>query len=63
MNAEQIKDREVGADYIMPDPAPSDAKRTSDAGAAIDRFQAFMREHPIPAGAIDVEALIEEGRS
>ena len=45
------------------DLVPSEATRPADAGAAIDRFQAFMREHPIPAGAIDIKALIEEGRS
>ena len=44
------------------DLVPSKAMRSADAGAAIDRFQAFMREHPVP-GRIDVKALIEEARS
>ena len=44
------------------DLVPAEATRPAAASAAIDRFQAFMREHPVP-GRIDVKALIEEGRS
>ncbi len=42
---------------------PSQAARAPDAGAAIDRFHAFMRENPLKAGTADVRELIEEGRS
>jgi hypothetical protein len=56
----RAQDATVGLPEI---PRPSEATRPADAGAAIVRFQAFMREHPIRADAIDIEALIEEGRS
>jgi prevent-host-death family protein len=45
------------------DLVPSQATRVRDAGAAIDRFQAFMRENPVRTNAVDVRALIEEGRA
>ena len=42
---------------------PSVSGTSVDAAAAIDRFRAFMREHPLEArGRVDVRALIEEGR-
>jgi prevent-host-death family protein len=44
------------------DLVPSEAARPADAGAAIDRFLAFMRANPIAARNIDVKTLIEEGR-
>lgn len=44
------------------DLVPSQATRATDAGDAIDRFQAFMRENPVRTNAVDVRALIEEGR-
>ncbi len=42
---------------------PSQASSAPDAGAAIDRFQAFMRENPLKSGTVKVRELIEEGRS
>jgi prevent-host-death family protein len=45
------------------DLVPREPTHAADAGAAIDRFQTFMREHPVASGAIDIKALIEEGRS
>jgi prevent-host-death family protein len=44
------------------DLVPSEAARTVDAGVAIDRFLAFMRDNPVVARNADVKALIEEGR-
>lgn len=45
------------------DLVPSAAGIAADAAAAIDRFRAFMREHPRKARRqVDVRALIEEGR-
>ena len=45
------------------DLVPSAAGTSVDAAAAIDRFRAFMREHPLRAGEqVDVRSLIEEGR-
>lgn len=45
------------------DLVPSAAGTTLDAATAIDRFRAFMREHPLQARRrVDVRALIEEGR-
>ena len=38
------------------------AARPADAGAAIDRFLAFMRENPVAPHGAGVKALIEEGR-
>jgi prevent-host-death family protein len=46
------------------DLVPSTASRAVNAAAAVDRFRAYMREHPIDAGRrIDVRALFREGRS
>ena len=45
------------------DLVPSQASSAPDAGAAIDRFQAFMRENPLKSGTVNVRELIEEGRS
>jgi prevent-host-death family protein len=44
------------------DLVPSDAGRATDAMAAIERFQAFLRDNPVKARRIRVKALIEEGR-
>lgn len=45
------------------DLVPSASGPSVDAAAAIDRFRAFMREHPLKAGGrVDVRSLIEEGR-
>lgn len=45
------------------DLVPSAASASMDAAAAIDRFRAFMREHPLKSRhRVDVRALIEEGR-
>jgi len=45
------------------DLVPSAAGISADAAAAIDRFRAFMREHPRKARRqVDVRALVEEGR-
>ena len=45
------------------DLVPSASGTSVDAAAAIDKFRAFMREHPLKAGErADVRALIEEGR-
>jgi prevent-host-death family protein len=45
------------------DLVPSASGTSVDAAAAIDRFRAFMREHPLKArGRVDVRALTEEGR-
>lgn len=45
------------------DLVPSAAGPSVDAAAAIDRFRAFMREHPRKTGGqVDVRSLIEEGR-
>jgi prevent-host-death family protein len=44
------------------DLVPSEVARPADAGAAIDRFLAFMRENPVAARNVDVKALIEDGR-
>jgi prevent-host-death family protein len=43
------------------DLVPTKAVRAPDPQAAIEKFQAFLREHPVRGGA-DVRALIEEGR-
>ncbi len=40
---------------------PSKAARPADAAAAIERFQAFIRENPVAARGIDWRALIDEG--
>ena len=44
------------------DLVPSEFARPADAGAAIDRFLAFMRENPVAPHGASVKALIEEGR-
>lgn len=45
------------------DLVPSAVGTAVDAATAIDRFRAFMSEHPLPARSrVDVRALIEEGR-
>lgn len=42
---------------------PSEAARTTDARAAIERFQAFLRDNPIQAvRKPNIKALIAEGR-
>lgn len=45
------------------DLVPSESARPADPGAAIERFEAFMRDNPIAAQDIDVESLIDEGRA
>jgi prevent-host-death family protein len=45
------------------DLVPSQAARAPDAGAAIDRFNAFMRDNPVKANTADVRALIGDGRA
>lgn len=45
------------------DLVPSVAGTSVDAAAAVDRFRAFMREHPPRSKRrVDVRALVEEGR-
>jgi antitoxin (DNA-binding transcriptional repressor) of toxin-antitoxin stability system len=45
------------------DLVPSTAAEAVDPAAAIDRFRAFMREHPVEARRrVNVRGLIEEGR-
>jgi prevent-host-death family protein len=43
------------------DLVPSEADSRKDPAAAIDKFLAFKKAHPIRA-RIDIKALIEEGR-
>lgn len=43
------------------DLVPSEAGRHRDPSAAIDRFLAFKKDHPVRTKA-DIKALIEEGR-
>lgn len=43
------------------DLVPSEAERRKDTGAAIERFLAFKKAHPVSAN-VDIKALIEEGR-
>ena len=45
------------------DLVPAEAARPGNAAAAIERFQAFMRENPVAARNIDVRELIDEGRA
>lgn len=40
---------------------PSQSQEPKDVGAAIDKFLAFMRAHPVRAH-VDIKALMEEGR-
>jgi prevent-host-death family protein len=45
------------------DLVPSAAAAAPDPAAAIDRFRAFLRDHPVKArDRIDVHTLVEEGR-
>jgi len=44
------------------DLVPAEGALPTDAAAAIERFQAFMRESPIAARDINVRELIDEGR-
>ncbi len=45
------------------DLVPSAAGTSADAAAAVDRFRAFMREHPTKVRRrVQVRRLIEEGR-
>lgn len=43
------------------DLVPSSVNRPKDTSAAIDRFLAFKKTHPVRA-KVDIKALIEEGR-
>ena len=43
------------------DLVPSQADRPKDAAAAIDKFLAFKRSHPVRT-KLDIRALIEAGR-
>ena len=46
------------------DLVPSEAARAIDARAAIEQFQAFLRDNPVnPGRKLSVKALIEEGRN
>ena len=45
------------------DLVPAEAARPSNAAAAIERFQAFMRENPVAARNVNVRELIDEGRA
>lgn len=40
---------------------PSPSQEPKDVGAAIDKFLAFMKTHPVRAN-VDIKALIEDGR-
>jgi prevent-host-death family protein len=40
---------------------PSPSQELKDVGAAIDKFLAFMKAHPIRA-SVDIKAFIEDGR-
>jgi prevent-host-death family protein len=40
---------------------PSPSQEPKDVGAAIDKFLAFMKAHPVHVG-VDIKALIEDGR-
>lgn len=44
------------------DLVPTKAARAPDPQAAIEKFQAFLRENPV-RGRVDVRPLIEEGRT
>ena len=45
------------------DLVPAEAARPTNAAAAIERFQAFMRENPVAARNVNVRELIDEGRA
>jgi prevent-host-death family protein len=40
---------------------PAQSQEPKDVGAAIDKFLAFMKAHPVPS-LVDIKALIEDGR-
>jgi hypothetical protein len=42
---------------------PAEAARPSNPAAAIERFQAFMRENSVAARDINGRELIDEGRA
>jgi len=44
----------------LADLVPSTAGRAVNAGAAIERFQEFMRNNPIGARSVDIRALIDD---
>jgi prevent-host-death family protein len=45
------------------DLVPSQAVRAPDARAAIEKFQAFLRDNPVkPGRKLSMKSLIEEGR-
>lgn len=45
------------------DLVPAETTRGVDAGTAIDRFRAFMRENPVKIGhGVSIRALVDEGR-
>jgi prevent-host-death family protein len=45
------------------DLVPSQAATAVDARAAIDKFQAFLRDNPVTsASKVSIKSLIEEGR-
>ena len=45
------------------DLVPSEAARAPDAAAAIEKFRAFLRDHPVKTlERADIKALIEAGR-
>jgi prevent-host-death family protein len=43
------------------DLVPTASTRAADPQAAVERFQEFLRKHPVRRG-VDVHALMEEGR-
>jgi len=44
------------------DLVPSESAKPNDKAAAIEKFRTFLRENPL-TGAVNVRALIEEGRA
>jgi prevent-host-death family protein len=45
------------------DLVPSEAARPANAAAAIERFQAFIRDNPVAAREVRVRELADEGRA
>ena len=45
------------------DLVPAEAARPTNSAAAIERFQAFMRENPVVGRDVNVRELIDEGRA
>lgn len=45
------------------DLVPAEAARPTNAAAAIERFQAFMRANPVSVRNVNVRELIDEGRA